>query len=356
VAPAPAGSRPLPAPASGYVVTDAGGLTIEHVASSPGTAQRVARLYAAAAAEVESTLGLDLPPRPHAIVAFSDDEFARRHAMETGGLAPASDSILAIALPGLDRILIRESGISEGSNASLASTLRHELAHLAIGKLEAARGARLPRWLNEGMCELAGGRRLSTEEDAALASWAKFGQMPPLASFREHFPHHGNAGGRAYTVSFAFVAWLHERSPTSRLTLALQRGQSVEDAFRQIYSLTPEDAEVEWKIDLSEDQSTGRSLLLSLNVWSVMALLAIVAGLRAYYQRFLLSRKLAREEAASEGRIRELWAHTFERMAEEPGVAVYCPECRGAFLQNDAGGIGCPACGARPLDQPSREL
>ena len=87
-----------------------------------------------------------------------------------------------------------------------------------------------------------------------------------------------------------------------------------------------------------------------MNTWSFMALLAIVAGLRAYWQRRQLSLQIAAEEAAQAERLRTLWANTFARMEEDPGAPVYCPECRQSFLEPDAHGIGCPACGARPVE------
>jgi len=344
--PPPAADAPEPAP--GYVVLDAGSITVEHVPNSAGTAKRLKRLFDQAQLDVEDALGLELPRRPHVVVAFSDDEFVRRHRLATGH-DPASDSVLAIAMPERNLVIVRESGIVEGSNSGLDATFRHELAHLALGTLERQRGAYLPRWLNEGLAEFAAGRRPTDEEQAALSSWAKFGQMPELAQLSRSFPRHGQAGARAYLVSAAFVAWLHYQTPVPRLTQALARAET-DQAFVALYRMTSADAETEWKMSLSEGQSTIKSLVYSMNTWSFMALLAIVAGLRAYWQRRQLSLQIAAEEAAQAERLRTLWANTFARMEEDPGAPVYCPECRQSFLEPDAHGIGCPACGARPVE------
>ncbi|MGE0708115.1 MAG: hypothetical protein AB7T09_08910 [Planctomycetota bacterium] len=348
--PAPASAPGLPAPAPGYVVTDAGDVTVEHLPGSAGTAARVARLYRAAAAAVEARLGIELPARPHAIVAWSDDEFARRHQRETGE-RPASGNVLAIALPGRDRVLLRESGIVEGTNAGLEGTLRHELAHLALGRLEGRRGVSLPRWLNEGLAELAAGRTPTGAEASALASWAKFAQMPAFAELARSFPAHGDESARAYTVSMAFLVWLDQRAPAQRLVAALGRSPEVDAAFRAVYGEDAGELDLAWRAELADRQSSARSFLFSLDVWSVCALLAILAGLRAYWGRHQLSRQLAAEEAMHDARLREAWANTFARLAEDPSAPVYCPECRRAFLERDIQGIGCPACGARPLDE-----
>lgn len=347
VKPPAAAGGPPPTPAPGYTFRDAGGLTLEWAAGAEAVAGRVERLFPAAKAGVEEVLGRPLPKRPHVIVAPSDSEFVRRYARLTGEMPSAS--ILAVALPGRDLIVVRASGVVEGSNAGLESTLRHELGHLVLGEVEARRAAFLPRWLNEGLCEVAAGRRLSDEEQTRLASWAKFGQLPDFSLYARGFPQHGEAGGRAYTISFAFVAWLAARGSARELVAALER-QDLDGAFASLYSDRPEELELEWRVGLVAEQSSLKSLFYSLNVWSVAGLLAILAGLRAYAQRRKLSRQMAEEEARRAPRLAAAWERALARLAEGSGL-VYCPECQAGTLGGDP--LRCGACDMGPPEGTS---
>lgn len=328
--------------AQGYAIRDLGAYTLESAPGSEAIDARVERLFPGARAAVEEILGRKLPAKPHVVVAPTDSEFVRRYARIAG--SPPPSSVLAVALPGRDLVIIRASGVMEGSNAGLEGTLRHELGHLVLGELEARRAGNLPRWLNEGLCEVAAGRRLSDQEATSLASWAKFAQLPDFDTYARSFPTHGQSGGRAYTISFAYVAWLGDRKPTLDLLSALER-KNLNDAFREIHGDLPSEVELEWKAELIEEQSSFKSLLYSLNVWSVAALLAIVAGLRAYSQRRKLSKKLAEEEARRAPRLATAWDRALGKLAEGSGF-VLCPECQLGTLGGDP--PRCSSCSMGP--------
>lgn len=283
------------APDPGYRISDRQTLTVEHTETSAWTAERVERMFTRAKAEVEDRLGVPLPPRPHAVVAPTDEEFARRFGALTGGRRP-SKTILAVAFPGRNLIIIRQSGIREGTDAGLERTFKHELAHLALGRIERQRGQRLPRWLNEGLSEFAAGRRPTAEESSALAGWAKYLQMPRFETLTHHFPDHGNASARVYTVSMAFLVWCDGRRPVARLVEALSASADVDQAFQRTLGMSAADAEAEWKLSIAQDHSWLRALVHSVNVWGAIALLAIVAGLRAYWTRWKMHEKLIEEE------------------------------------------------------------
>ncbi|MBL4846353.1 MAG: hypothetical protein JKY65_12565 [Planctomycetes bacterium] len=341
--PLPARRAGPPTPASGYTIQDLGVFTLESAPGSEVIAARVERLFPQARADVEEILGRKLPAKPHVIVTPTDSEFVRRYARVAG--SPPPSSVLAVALPGQDLVIIRGSGVVEGSNAGLESTLRHELGHLVLGALEARRAARLPRWLNEGLCEVAAGRKLADSEYTSLTSWAKFAQLPEFDDYAQGFPTHGQAGGRAYMISFAFMAWLGERKPTLDLLEALE-AKSLNDAFQAVHGDLAGELELEWKAELVEDQSSFKSLIYSLNVWSVAALLAIVAGLRAYSQRRKLSKQLAEEEEKRAPRLARAWERAHERLTEGAPL-VLCPECQLGTLSGDP-----PRCSSCAMTAP----
>lgn len=282
-----------PAPARGYTVSDEGAYTLERMRVSGPTAARLRAVWDDAVATVESALGLAIPPRPHAILAPTDDEFAWR-LRDLGAdpeVLPAD--ALAVAFAGRDVLVFRERGIAEGTPAGLQATLGHELAHLALGRVEAARGAPLPRWLNEGLAEWASGHRPTRDEALTLASWAIHEELPSLDGLAERFPPHGT--GRAYLVALGFVDWLDARQGgggVRRLVSALQAGQPLDPALRAVAGGSLVETEAAWHEALRSDYSLVEIFLRSVTVWSTIGVLALLAILRHLWVRRRLLRQL----------------------------------------------------------------
>ena len=289
---------PLPEPARGYRVEDHGALTLELTESARPLAERVVRSFARAKARVELKLGALVPPRPHAIVAPTDRAFQRR--CQGLGAGEPGQTVLALAFPSEHLILIRGSGIREGTEAGLEKTLTHELAHLALASVERQRGARLPRWLNEGLCELAAGRVLSDQEQSSLSGWAKVGPMPRVATLSRSFPLHGSGAPQIYLLSAGFVLDLDARVSAKRLVAALARDRDTERVFRELYAASIEDCELDWRARLVEEHRSWKTLLYSVEPWSIAALLCVLAGLRLFWKRRGVWRRLELEDEDEE--------------------------------------------------------
>jgi hypothetical protein len=297
-----------PDPDFGYRVNTYVDVYVEHV-DDDSIAGRVASLHSRARAAVEDRLGLVMPPRPHVIVAPNDREFARRYRALAGSDPGAS--VLAVAFTAYHRVIIRQSGLREGTDAGLRRTYEHELAHLCLATLERRHNGRLPRWLNEGLSEWAAGREPTFEENNAISGWARFGKLPPLSDWETEFPQHGSATSRSYTISMAFVCWLDaERGSVRGLVEALGTTFDVDEAFRQAFGSDVRTLEIEWKLEQSQDHGWLWTLVLGLDVWGLTALLAVVAIFRHIWvtrrkKRELLEQDLA-EDAAREAARRAL--------------------------------------------------
>lgn len=291
----------LPAPAQGYTVSDEGAFTLERMSVSDATAARLLRVWQDAAARVEAALGLAIPPRPHAILAPTDAEFERRLAALGAEPGTILDTALAVAFSGKNVIVFRERGIAEGTPAGLELTLGHELGHLALGRLEAARGERLPRWLNEGLSEWASGHRPDRGEALELGGWALHDELPSLEALAEAFPPHGT--GRAYLVALGAVTWIDAQQGgggVRRLLEALAprvsaEGATLDEAVRAATGVDLAAAEVAWHAALIADYSLLESLLRSVTVWMIIGVLALLAVLRHMWVR---RRKLRALDAA----------------------------------------------------------
>ena len=149
-----------------------------------------------------------------------------------------SDNVVGVAIPTLHVLVIR-GGLSPGALHSFAETLRHEIAHLLIHQI-AGVGTRVPRWFDEG-----------------LASWASEHRLHVLAS--------------------------------------LER-RELREALSELTGETVGDLEMHFSSWLISRRALFWSLLGFVNLWTVAALLAIVAIVRSVLRRRRLLRTLEDEE------------------------------------------------------------
>ena len=318
-------AAPAPLPQPGYRVEDAGDVTIEYMPISAGTAELAEEWFHEVRDHVEERLGVVLPERPHVVIAPTDEEFARRYADLAGG--PPTGFALAVAFPLRNVTIFRESGLRADVRDNFYETLRHELAHLALGPLDAR--SRLPRWLHEGLAEFAASRPLTSQEAAQIESWAKYGQLPDFADLTDTFPAHHGASQRAYTIALAFVTWLDQRPPgdgVRRLLDRLEEGAGLSEAVESVSGEGLWSTEIAWKAELADRADpwrTGWSAVQGLTVWSVAALLAVLAiGRHAWRQR-RLRRRLALEDLEED-------AAAAAEEAREAGFRVLPPEDDGS--------------------------
>lgn len=168
------------------------------------------------------------------ILAPDDTGFARLAA----GRAP--DWGAGIALPGARTILLRRDG------TDLTTTLRHELAHLALH--EAVR-VRLPRWFDEGYAQWAAGewdRLDALELNLAVVR----GRVPDFRTLDADLRGSALAAGTAYSLAVSAVLELGRRNPGGSLAPLLRRlegGTDFEAAVLATTGLTLPQFEEAWR-------------------------------------------------------------------------------------------------------------
>src|SRR5262249_4837397 len=126
-----------------------------------------------------------------------------REARDLNAVAPpgrgAPAWAIGVAWPDLGIVAIalrREATVVEP-----IATLRHELAHLALG---AALGDRAPHWLHEGFA-YQHSAEWSEQRVETLAGMAWLDSTIPLADLDRSFPDGELVAHRAYAESFDFV-------------------------------------------------------------------------------------------------------------------------------------------------------
>jgi hypothetical protein len=188
-------------------------------------------------------------------------------------------------------VVIRSARIEVATANDLGTTLRHEIAHLAL-----AREA-LPRWLDEGLSMWASGERLSPAERSLLGAEARSGELPRLDEIEAAFPPHEERAHLAYAESLAFIESLEARFGETRLRalFAAARRAPLEEAFADAFGSPLSACEAEFRRSLAESWSWLRDLVYGASAITVAALVAVVA-----FVRYRLRRRRALEEMERE--------------------------------------------------------
>lgn len=162
------------------------------------------------------------------------------------------------------------------SNADLYTTLRHELAHVALHRYVAP--SHVPRWVDEGFARWAAG------EWNYGAVWQLriaflFQRTAPLDSLTLEWPA-GEANARvAYLLSTSAFEYLAGLSGERGLTVLFQRWRSTQSfdlALRQTFGLTVGQFEDHWVHEVKNRYAWPLFLAHSLIFWTFGGLLVLV--------------------------------------------------------------------------------
>ncbi len=168
--------------------------TVEIHGLDPGSgmAALLAAAAARAASELPVRLGVDLPPRVHVVYCAEARTFARLAGRAAAG------RLLGVARPADSLAALNGPLLQPGPENGAAGTLRHELAHLALG-IAAERAGPLPRWFDEGAASwFAGGfAELGPLDLAAAAGRPGLG----LGGLADGFPEDPDGARIAYARS-----------------------------------------------------------------------------------------------------------------------------------------------------------
>jgi hypothetical protein len=276
------------------------------VRAEPGM-ERIVRDVAAIAPEALATISEDLPglPAPARVEIRLVKQTENLGHASPPGRAPPPWAV-GVAYPDLGVVVVAHRRGAEFLD--LQGTVRHELAHLALG---AALGGRAPRWLDEGFAFIHSSD-FSFERARTLTGMAWTGKVIPMHELDRSFPRDKSAAERAYAQAYDFVAFLahrgrypdrHDDGDRWAFRDFLGRiaaGDSADQAARGIYNASLTELLDEWYESLR-----GRYLMVpvgtfTIGVWVLASLLLVVAFIkRRRRNRQRLARWEEEEEAAS---------------------------------------------------------
>jgi hypothetical protein len=186
---------------------------------------------------------------------------ARRLDSLSLGRAPSWGA--GVAVPGSRTILLR------ADQGDLYTTLRHELAHLALHQ---AVEVRVPLWFNEGYASWAAGewdRLGALELNLAVVR----GAVPDLRSLDGALRGSATTADVAYALAVSAVTELARRNPTGSLTPLLDKlaaGEDFEASLLATTGLTLEQFDLAWRRRVKRQYSLATWLLAG-GGWGIFA-------------------------------------------------------------------------------------
>jgi hypothetical protein len=186
-------------------------------------------------------------------------------------------------------------------NSSLEDVLRHEVAHVLIGRASAQRP--IPRWFNEGLAmSVERGWRL--QDEGQLVYQLAVGSRTSLDDLDRMFSGEQPEVTRAYVLSGALVHDLlqhHGAGIGAEILTRMNEGASFEHAFTEAVGMTPADAEGEFWVRQYTWAAWLPTLTSTTTLWFVVTALALLAIVRRIMKNRAIEKKWV-EEGVGESR------------------------------------------------------
>ena len=245
--------------------------------------------------DVAQTVGLTAPGPPiQVVLAPETSEVARKMDPWIAGFASSGDGQA-------EMVVLFPARTPSYPNGSLEDVLRHEVAHILIGRASSQRP--IPRWFNEGLAmSVERGWRL--QDEGQLVYQLAVGSRTSLDALDRMFEGEQTEVTRAYALSGALVHDLlqrHGAATGAQILTRMNEGASFEHAFTETVGMTPADAETEFW----QRQYTWAAWLPTLTSTTTLWLLITALALLAIVRRVMKNRAIEKkwvEEGVGESR------------------------------------------------------
>ena len=297
-----------PALVTGEVATPR--FRILYTAKSEGSARALAEQIEGVRDAFVRVLGRDWPGPTEIRIGLGREEF---EALALPGGAPPKWAV-ALAYPGHGIILLNALSLS-GPEGPV--TLRHELAHVALGQFSDT----WPRWFQEGMAQHLTGERVNLTHYAALFRAVTQEKVFHFEDLSHEWPDMPTDVEVAYAQSADFVAWLaghHGPTAMNQLLELVAQKEPFEQAFGKAFRSSLWVEEVSWRDGLAT-RFGWLPLTTSMQlVWLVAPAICVVAYVRRRRQLAARLEAMAAEEAAEDAAIRVLAAEAAQQGLPPP--------------------------------------
>jgi hypothetical protein len=240
--------------------------------------------------DIAQTVGLTDPGPPiQVVLAPETSEFARKMDPWIAGFASTGEG------PN-EMVVLFPARTPSYPNSSLEDVLRHEVAHVMIGRASAERP--IPRWFNEGLAmSVERGWRL--QDEGQLIYQLAVGSRTDLDGLDRMFSGEQPEVTRAYALSGALVHDVlqrHGAGVAAGILSRMNEGASFDHAFTETVGMSPADAEADfWR----RQYTLGAwlpTLTSTTTLWFVVTVLAILAIIRRVMKNRAIEKQWEEEE------------------------------------------------------------
>lgn len=287
---------PLPRPALVVGEVDTPRFHILYTARAEGTARQLATSIESIRDGFVGVLGRDWPGVTEIRVGVGREEF---EALALPGGAPPGWAA-ALAYPTHRIVLLNALSLAAPDGMV---TLRHELAHVALGQL----AGQWPRWFQEGFAQNITGENWSMTHYAALFRAVTQEKIFRFEHLYDAWPDLPSDVEIAYAQSAAFVAWLSAKygpEGMGRLVDEVATGQPFEQAFGKAFKSSLWVEETAWREGLAGRYGWLPLTMTDALVWLGAVGLVVVAYARRRKQKAAHLAEMDAQEAAEEAAMR----------------------------------------------------
>ena len=239
-------------------------------------AQEVTNAYTTVRTELIATLRWEVDFRPEVVLVNNRDNFRKM---------VGNNITVAFAVPDENRIVLDTSRVYT-KPFTLKTTLKHELCHILLHR-NIIKRERLPRWLDEGVCQWASGgisELMTSDEGRALAKATIFNRLISIEEL-DRFPVDERLVILAYEESKSIVEYISSefgRQGMLNVLEYLHEGYSIEDSIQKSLSASTSELEMKWRAYLKRKYTwfSYFSNNLYTILFSIAALLTVYGFIR----------------------------------------------------------------------------
>ena len=202
--------------------------------------------------------------------------------------------VVAYALPSKNAMVINHTRMTT-KPFNLQTTIKHELCHLMLH--HHITGERLPRWLDEGVCQWASDGLadiiLDTRRELLPAAILS-GRYIELSNLKHRFPRDKNGLILAYEQSKSIVEYMsrtYGQQGVLDLLELLRQGNELERAVEKRFAISFDQLEVRWREHLKKN--INWFTYLSIHLYEILFVSASLLTILAYIRRILRKKAYA---------------------------------------------------------------
>ncbi|PIV44177.1 MAG: hypothetical protein COY75_05965 [Nitrospirae bacterium CG_4_10_14_0_8_um_filter_41_23] len=255
-------------------------------------AKDVVKVYPAVKADLVATLDWKVDVRPDVILVKDKSTLMKM---------VGSDIIIAFAIPDRNLIVLDTSRIYTRP-FTLEATLKHELCHILLHSN--IKNDRLPRWLDEGVCQWASGgiaELIADDGDSAITK-ATISDSTISIGDLIRFPRDEKSLLLAYEESKSIVEYIvseYGKQGILQILEYLKEGHSIDDSIQKSLSVSTSELEIKWLVYLKRKHTWFS--YLSYNIYTILFFLAAVITVYGFI-RLLKKKRAYVDEDEEKGR------------------------------------------------------